>query len=222
MKENIVQEQLQIINNFYTEIEKAPVPKLEYLKSLINDGHWKNFKYNGFEHEFTENNKTIIITDQLSKKYGKQFPWKEWKDQNYSGVWVTGSDEVQVPSVPFKRIQNVLHFQNNKGPIISIAGSSVARQLFTSMILYLQEKDCCFTTPSVDGMVASWLLHKNFNQTVNGIDVRYHFSVSFQTFERGEHEQTGVSALLEPLLNADVNRLQLYVISDHLQSLHKV
>ena len=80
-----------------------------------------------------------------------------------------------------------------------------------------QDKKCCFTTPTYHGRVDSALLHRNFEKKISGIDVRYYFSVAFRFFDRGQGESPGTSAFLEPLLAKDVNELQLYIVSDHLQ-----
>ena len=160
----------------------------------------------------------LIINDQLSRRYGKPFPWKFWKEQNYTGEWA-GPENITVSTVSKQQIQNVIK-SSRKSPIIAISGSSVARQIFTSIILYLQDKKCCFTTPTYRGLgeiVDSALLHRNFDQKISGFDVRYYFSVAFQFFDRGAGEQPGTSAFLEPLLAKDVNELQVYIVSDHLQ-----
>jgi len=191
--------------------------KYNKLKTLTQQGHWANFKYNGFGHEFTRNDEVLIINDQLSARYGRPFPWKEWKDQNYTGDWV-GPKNLTVPTVSKQQIQSVIK-SSRKSPIIAISGSSVARQIFTTIILYLQDKKCCFTTPIhlINGhkAVDSALLHRNFNQKISGFDVRYYFSVAFKFFDRGG-EAPGTSAFLVPLLASDVNELQVYIISDHL------
>ena len=213
----------QLSNSLKNEKQKTPTKqqtvssaaKYIKLKTVTQQGHWENFNYNGFGHEFKLDDQVIIVNDQLSHRYGKPFPWKFWKDQNYTGQWA-GPNNLTVPTVSKQKIQSVIK-SSQKAAVIAVSGSSVARQIFTSIILYLQDKKCCFTTPTYHGRVDSALLHRNFEKKISGIDVRYYFSVAFRFFDRGQGESPGTSAFLEPLLAKDVNELQLYIVSDHLQ-----